>query len=100
MRMKKFITKKEIAKAERLLNKLDKIKFGVKLSLNVEAQLIAEYNAKGEETEAEYRRGKLRGMLSMAEKLGVITFEEKNILTKYFIDKYVSMTSEIKHSAA
>ena len=97
---KMFITKKEIAKAERIIDKLDKINFGVRIALEAEVSLIVKAEVANDKKEAEERKCRLHGMTYMAETLGIITFEEEGILGRYFIDKYVKMVSEQKYGVA
>ena len=92
---KMFINKKEIAKAKKLLEKLDDVKFGVKMTLEVEAELIVKAHAEGDEKAEEARKNWLFGMLYMAQQLGAISFEEEGILSRYVIDKFVEEMSKV-----
>lgn len=86
---KMFINKREIAKAEKLLAKMDEVKFGIRMTLEVEADLIVKARKEGDEKAEEARKNRLFGMLYMAQTVGIIGFEEEGLLSRYFINKFV-----------
>lgn len=79
--MRKYITKKEINKAERILNNLERI-----VRISVESEFACSVKGHGNGYE-ESHFDRLMGGLDMLVTLKVISFDDMMLLTKYFINK-------------
>ena len=78
---KRFITKREMAKAEKIINRLDE---KVARTLEVEFKCAVEREEQGLD--------RLFGMTWLLKEMGIINFEEEDLLSRYYIER--------KHGAA
>lgn len=89
--MYEFITAAEKAQAERILDRLGDRDYFIRLDLEEASNDVVKAMRAGEkEKEKEdLWTGRLWGMLDMLERLDLITFEEADVLTRWFIDRQV-----------
>jgi len=92
--MYEFITAAEKAQAEKILGTLGTMIHLGLLDDNYEA---AKAEHEGKKDVHERLRGYLWGKLEILEQLGKITFEEEDVLTRYFIDREVEMETKWKN---
>lgn len=73
---KRFITKREMAKAEKIINRLDE---KVARTLEIEFKCAVERDEQGLD--------RLFGMTWLLKEMGVISFEEEDLLCRYYIER-------------
>ena len=85
--MNDFITAVEKVRAEQILDRLGDRDYMIRLDLETQSDLVVKAMRAGESEDRP--NGRLWGMLDMLERLDLITFEEADVLTRWFIDKQV-----------
>lgn len=87
--MYEFITAAEKAQAERILDRLGDRDYFIRLDLEEASADVVKAMRAGEKEKENLWTGRFFGMMDMLERLDLITFEENDVLTRYFIDKQV-----------
>ena len=87
--MYEFITAAEKAQAEQILDRLSNRDHFIRLDLEQASDDVVKAKQAGEKEKENRWTGRLWGMLDMLERLDLITFEEADVLTRWFIDKQV-----------
>lgn len=87
--MNEFITAAEKAQAEQILDRLSDRDHFIRLDLEQASDDVVKAKRAGEKEKETRWTGRLWGMLDMLERLDLITFEEADVLTRWFIDKQV-----------
>ena len=87
--MYEFITAAEKAQAEQILTRLDDRDYFIRLDLEAASADVVKAMRAGEKEKENLWTGRLFGMLDMLERLDMITFEENDVLTRWFIDRQV-----------
>ena len=87
--MNEFITAAEKAQAEQILDRLSDRDHFIRLDLEQASDDVVKAKRAGEKEKETRWTGRLWGMLDMLERLDLITFEENDVLTRYFIDRQV-----------
>lgn len=94
--MYEFITAAEKAQAERILDRLGNRDYFIRLDLEEASNDVVKAMRAGEKEKEDLWTGRLYGMMDMLERLDLITFEENDVLTRWFIDRQV----EAAHKSA
>lgn len=92
---KSYITKREIAKAEKILKRLNEVKFGIRNHLEAMCDCSVTHDDRQDEGKAFMDR--LFGALEIMYDLELVSFEEENLLSRYFINKRVEKRSAKRH---
>ena len=87
--MYEFITAAEKAQAERILDRLGNRDYFIRLDLEEASNDVVKAMRAGEKEKENLWTGRFFGMMDMLERLDLITFEENDVLTRYFIDRQV-----------
>lgn len=87
--MYEFITAAEKAQAEQILTRLGDRDYFIRLDLEAASADVVKAMRAGEKEKENLWTGRLFGMLDMLERLDLITFEESDVLTRWFIDRQV-----------
>lgn len=87
--MYEFITAAEKAQAEQILNRLGDRDYFIRLDLEAASADVVKAMRAGEKEKENLWTGRLFGMLDMLERLDLISFEENDVLTRWFIDRQV-----------
>ena len=95
--MKKIITKREIAKAQKVLARLDE---NVRDHLEVEAEIVREYAADRKWDMENDFQNRLAGGLEMLTVMQIITREEQSLIFRYYLnEKSQYMMEKLTHTA-
>ena len=87
--MYEFITAAEKAQAGQILDRLGDRDYFIRLDLEAASADVVKAMRAGEKEKENLWTGRLFGMLDMLERLDLITFEESDVLTRWFIDRQV-----------